>query len=255
MSALKTPAALLRCFTPQRDTLSVTEAAALLGIPKSTASRLLRTMQDAGFLSIVGRSKRYRPGPLLFEIVHRFRSGSSLIARADRLAARIARATGHSSVVTIRDGTNIIGLINHEGHNVVRVSTAQFNPMPAFASASGRALLARLSDGEIRAIVGDPLEPPNPAAPQSLDELFRRIALVRRLGHAEGHNESNPGVGALAVAVCEPQYGEAVSLCVAYPLASVSADERKAIVSKLLQAAKDLAHETGDPFYLKEYAA
>lgn len=255
MSALKTPAALLRCFTPQRDTLGVTEAAALLGIPKSTASRLLRTMRDVGFLEVVGHSKRYRPGALLFEIVHRFRSGSSLIARADRLAARIARTTGHSSVVTVREDTNIIGMINHEGHNIVRVSTAHFNPMPAFASASGRALLARLSDAEVCAIVGKSVKSPNPAGPQSLGELFDRIAVARRLGYAEGHNESNPGVGALAVAVCDPRYGDSVSLCVAYPLASVSVEERKAIISSLLQAARDLAHETGDPFYLSEFAA
>ena len=62
MTTLSSAADILRCFSADRPHLTVTTAAELLGVPKSTASRLLRAMLEAGFLETVGASKKYRPG-------------------------------------------------------------------------------------------------------------------------------------------------------------------------------------------------
>ena len=48
MTTLSSAADVLRCLSADRPHLTVTTTAELLGVPKSTASRLLRAMQEAG---------------------------------------------------------------------------------------------------------------------------------------------------------------------------------------------------------------
>jgi DNA-binding IclR family transcriptional regulator len=247
MTTLESAAAVLRCFSPSRTEITVTEASSLLSLPKSNISRLLRAMRDAGLLETVGDSKRYRPGPLILGVAHLYSSTSSLVGRADAVVARIVAAVGHTGYVSIRDGGEVTGLTYHPGTNVLRVATPVGRPLAAHSSATGRSLLARMSDEQVRELFPQPWPPVSPTAPQTIDELLQRLDKVRRLGFAESHDEANRGVGALATAVGSPETGEAVSLCIAYPLSTVTAEEREDIIARLLAGAREVAALAGDP--------
>lgn len=99
MTTLDSAAKVLRCFSPDRTELTVTETAALLSLPKSTTSRLLKSMQAAGFLETVGASKRYRPGVLVLGLARSFRAGSELFRQVDAALLEIVRQTGHTGYV------------------------------------------------------------------------------------------------------------------------------------------------------------
>lgn len=87
-------ASVLRVFSQGRSDLSVTEVAQELGIPKSSASRLLKDMHDAGLLMRAGNSLRYRVGPLLFEAGRSYRANSTLIRVAGEHIAKLSARTG-----------------------------------------------------------------------------------------------------------------------------------------------------------------
>ena len=97
-----------------------------------------------------------------------------------------------------------------------------------------------------------PLTPPSPTAPQSIDELLARLATVRRQGFAESHDESNRGVGAIAVAVGDPERGEAVSLCIVFPASMITPPERQSIIDALRAGAAEIAVITRDPMFIPE---
>lgn len=252
MTTLESAAAVLRCFTTGRTELTVTEASSLLSLPKSNISRLLRAMREAGLLETIGDTKRYRPGALILGIGHQFRATSSLVGRADAVVARIAAAVGHTGYVSIRDGGEVIGVTYHPGTNVLRVATPVGRPLAAHSSATGRSLLARLPDDQVRELFSEPWPPVSPTAPQTLDELLQRLDGVRRKGFAESHDEANRGVGALAAAVGSPETGEAVSLCIAYPASTVTAEEREDIIARLLAGAREVAALAGDPHWTNQ---
>ena len=65
---------MLRLFTPERSVLSVTEVAQLLALPKSSSSRLLKSMSNAGLLANADRSSGYGVGNLIFETSRRHRA-------------------------------------------------------------------------------------------------------------------------------------------------------------------------------------
>lgn len=252
MSILLSAADVLRCFSVDRAHLTVTETAELLGAPKSTTSRLLRGMLDAGFLETIGVTKKYRPSALLYEAGRLYRDSSSLITRAHEIVTKVCALTGHTGYVSKRQGGEIFAVTDQPGSNALRVASSIGRRLEAFASATGRTLLARLSDDKVRQIYADPLKPPSPTAPQSVDELLARLATVRRLGFAESHDESNRGVGAIAVAVGDPETAEEVSLCISFPAAMITPAERLTIIESLRAGAAEIAAVTRDPLFVAE---
>ncbi|MCP8941015.1 IclR family transcriptional regulator [Alsobacter sp. SYSU M60028] len=246
MTIISTAADVLRCFSQERQELTLTDVVALRGAPKSSTSRLLRAMREAGLLETVGNSKRYRPSLLLFQLGQLYRAGSSLMARAEDLLSDVVEEAGHSGYVSIRDGREVMGLRYFAGRHALRVGTPIGRRLLAQASATGRSLLARLPDDAVRALFADEFEIPSATAPQTVDDLLRRLAEVRRTGLSESWDESNRGVGALAVAVADPQTEETVSLCVTYPVATITADEKRIIANRLLAGARSIATVMGD---------
>ncbi|ONG53144.1 transcriptional regulator [Pseudoroseomonas deserti] len=245
MTTLSTAGQVLRCFSARRQELTVTEVAELLSLPKSNVSRLLRAMREAGFLESVPDSRGYRPGILMFELGHSYRRDSALVARAHAAVGRVSRQFGHSGYVSLRDGGDVIGLTFHEGSRMLRVGTPVGQRLPAFAAASGRSLLARLPDEEVRRLYPAPLAPPSPNAPQDMAELLARLDAVRREGFATACDESNPGVGSIAVAVGGRQPGEDACLCIVYPLSLVDGTERERMVAALLAEAREIQARPG----------
>lgn len=245
MTILTNAAAVLRCYGELTE-LTVTDVAARLGLPKSNASRLLRGMREAGLLETVGTTKRHRPGLLLLDVARAWRRSSSLVDRADAVVQRISAATGHTGYVSMRLGTEVTAITDHPGTNALRVASTIGRRLPAFASATGRTLLARLSDAEVASLHREGIAPPTPNAPQDLADLLKHLATVRRQGYDASQDEVNAGVAALAVAVADPESGEDASLCIAFPSTITAEPERQAILRALLEGAAEIAAITGD---------
>ncbi len=250
MSILESAADVLRCFSSTRHDVTVTDLVTLLGMPKSNASRLLRAMRDAGLLETIGETKRYRPSVLLHQAGQVFRFSMTLIERADAIVAEVAGKVGHTGYVSVRQGTDILGVTAHPGRQPLRVVTEIGGRIAAFASSTGRALLARLPDTEIRSLYARGFVPPSPTAPQTIDELLARLAAVRGCGYAESHDEAVRGVGAISVAVGDPATGDTVALCVSFPAATVTPEERAFIIRSLGERAARIAALTKDPQFI-----
>jgi DNA-binding IclR family transcriptional regulator len=250
MSILSAATSVLRCFSSSRHDVTVTDLVTLLGIPKSNASRLLRAMRDEGLLETVGDSKRYRPSLLLNQVGQIYRFAASLIDRADAVVARISDQIGHTGYISMRRGNEIVGVTAHPGRHALRVVTTIGERIPAFASSTGRALLARLSDDEVNALYPAGFTAPSKTAPQDLEDLLARLAAVRRSGFAESHDEAVRGVRAISVAVGDPATGDEVALCIAFPAATAEQAERLAIIRSLGEGAAEIARLTQDERFI-----
>ncbi|MBM3650794.1 MAG: IclR family transcriptional regulator [Alphaproteobacteria bacterium] len=250
MNTIENVSAVLRLFTADRSTISVTEASQLLGLPKSSTSRLLKAMARVNLLTPLDDRPGYRVGNLIFETSRRHRANSTLSLLADEALGQIAKATGHTGYVAILDGQQILGLRMRHGTRALRVVTSPGDRLPAFASASGRALLSRLDDDAVRAIHGEPLQPPSPHAPQTLDDLLAAVDVVRQKGWAQATDECLPGVESLAVGVRDRENGESVAICISYSAAMISANEKARIVTMLMRAGRDVAMKFDDDYWM-----
>ncbi|NKC23217.1 hypothetical protein HED50_20355 [Ochrobactrum oryzae] len=113
--------------------------------------------------------------------------------------------------------------------------------IPAFASSTGRVLLARLSDLEVQELYKDGFVPPSATSPQNIPDLLARLADTRRQGYAESIDEAVRGVRAISVAVGDPRTGDEAALCISFPDAIVSSEERQVIIRHLRDGAEQIA--------------
>ncbi len=246
MTILNSAASVLRCFNSECTELTVTDTVEQLGIPKSNASRLLRAMRDAGLLETIGNTKRYRPGVLVIAAASSYRRSSSLVERASEAVARISAATGHTGYVSKLIGGEIAAVSDQPGTHALRVVSSIGRKLSSHGSGTGRALLALYSDAEVRAMFPEGITPPSELSPQTVDELLERLAEVRSTGVSFSSQESTRGVDALSVSVRDPETSEAVALCIVYPQALATDEERKSIETMLLNGAAEVAAALGD---------
>jgi IclR family KDG regulon transcriptional repressor len=249
MSTLENAASVLRLFTADRLELTVTDVARALGLPKSSVSRLLKAMRESGLLTSAADTPRYRVGTLLFEIAQLHQQSSALMDLADVELSAICRDTRHTGYISILDGADVLVLRMHPGREALRVVTPLGSRAAAFATANGRALLARLSDDKVRTLLKQPLQPPSANAPGSMAALLDRLAETRRVGWCEAIDEAIPGVHSIAVAVEDAANGEIFAFCLSFPVSQLSQVESRAIVRAVTDAARRIAEKVGDRYW------
>ncbi len=114
----------------------------------------------------------------------------------------------------------------------LRVGGRLGRSMPAHCTSTGKALLARLSDDDVRRLYPDEqLVQLTPRSIGSRTELLATLAQVRAQGYAESSEESEDGVSSLAVAlhaVRSPRLAVNVSV----PASRMSPDTRTAVLGR-----------------------
>lgn len=237
MSVLKNAADVLRLFASGQTELTVSDVTTQLSIPKANASRLLKSMRDAGMLETIGATRRHRPGSLVLDVASAFKHTSGLIRRATDVVAEVSALYGHTGYVSLREGREVTGVADFPGTNTLRVMGAVGRRLKAEQSATGRSLLARLRDAEVAELYH---------GYEGLDDLLKRLAVVRQQGFSFSSQEATPGVDAIAIAVANPAADEVVSLCIVYPHAVVADHDRNVMLSALAKGAAQIAEELGD---------
>ncbi|MFV0383247.1 IclR family transcriptional regulator [Paracoccus sp. (in: a-proteobacteria)] len=237
MSVLHKAGEVLRLFGAGCTDLTVTEVATRLSMPKANASRLLKAMREAGMLEAIGGSRRHRPGRMMLDLPAAFRRSSDLIGRCSVAIAQVNHRFGHTCYISVLEGREVTAVADFEGSNPLRVVSMIGRRLPAATTSTGRTLLARRPDAEIRA-----LYPNDPG----LERLLARVAQTRAEGFAYSSDESIPGVDTLAIAVGDPATDEMVSLCIVYPHAIDTPAERHEMLAALAGAAARIANELED---------
>ena len=247
MSALTNAIQVLRCFSMARPDLSFADVMALTGKPKSSTSRLLRSLRDCGLLEQDPHTRRYRPGLLTLELGRLHRAHDDLIATAERELREVCARTGHTGYIAVLDGCEQVVLRSVPGSSPLRVVNPPGQRTPALATSNGRAMLARLSDSDIRARVPVPYPKLPRNSPQNFRQLMDRLNEIRRTGVSEAADESIEGVGSQGFALASSEPGELIGIAVSYPVQATTAAGRADVRRELSAMAAKLRRLSGDP--------
>jgi DNA-binding IclR family transcriptional regulator len=122
----------------------------------------------------------------------------------------------------------------------VRLVTSVGSRLPAFAAASGRAILADRPEEEVAALYEDcELETPTGRRLGGLDELMAILREARRRGYAENIDETSLGLHCLAVPVGPPgRVAGAITFCV--PTGRMNPVRKREMLTDLVLAAREI---------------
>lgn len=247
MSTLSNARDVLLLMAQSGRELTVTDVSVALGVPKSSASRTLSQMAHYQFLERNPVTLGYRPGPLILESA----AGRTLGGVVPELMAAVTELvskTGYTGYLNVLDGGETIVIYMRPGEvGQLQVYTPEGTRGVAYGTSAGRAMLARLDDQSVAALVGTSFSHAHGSAPRSLAELLARLAVVRVEGYATSDGEIVENVGGVAAAVLDPGSERPYSLGVALP--SDDLDARPDVAHQVLSAAHRVGSAIGDPFW------
>lgn len=182
--------------------LRLTDVSHYLGVATSTAHRLLAMLQYRGFVRQDAATRSYVPGPSLdgvaLSILRRLDVRTQARPVLEKLNAEL-RETVHLGRL---EGDQVHFIESLESTRALRVGGRLGRSVPAHCTSNGKAMLATLSDDEVRALYPhEELERLTPHSVATRTDLLSQLASVRAAGYATSHEESEEGVASIAVAL------------------------------------------------------
>ncbi|MEY4174912.1 MAG: hypothetical protein RI900_2077 [Actinomycetota bacterium] len=178
----------------------VTEIADRIGLPKSTVSRLLSTLEGLGAVEQITAGGGYRIGLGLLELSAAVHPGRSLVSVARPHLVELSRRTGDAAGISIPDGTDMLYLDQVTPPSELQVRDWTGHRIPMHAVPSGHVVLA--ADQHIlQQLVAAPLHRFTEHTITDPAELRERLAVVSKRGWAWAFEEFADGMNSVAVAV------------------------------------------------------
>ena len=229
---------LLELLAATGHTLTLSEIAAALEVPKSSAHGLLKTLERRGYAA--ASAGRYALGAQAARLARSYAHGLELTAQAEDLLDHLSGKTGENISLCVLVDFEVHDLARRESVHALRVMTG--TPALAHASAGGKAILAAHSDADVRALFrGVKLEAATPRSLTGLKALLDDLAVTRRRGHAFEDEESVLGVQAIGAPVRDAS-GTVAALVLSAPGVRMN---RKGFVPLVLEAARTLSSRLG----------
>lgn len=200
-----------------RDSLRVTDAAAELGVARSTAHRLLMTLAHEGFVQQERNSRAYRPGPQLLEFSLSSAGIPELRQAAHPLMESLCAALEETVNLMVLEGPSVRFIDSVECDRPVRVSGRTGALLPVHATAGGKVLLAAADPESARGLLGTGLPRMTERTTTSARVLREELEDVRRAGYALNLGESLDGLHAAAVPVPDAAGRTVAALAVSVP--------------------------------------
>jgi DNA-binding IclR family transcriptional regulator len=194
-------AALLLALGESQGEAGVTELARRLGLHKSTASRLLATLEKRGLVEQDEESGKYRLGLVVIRLANRAERTLDLRSIALPELDRLARATRETTGLGVLDGDRLLTVAQADGPNLVAMGDWTGRSVAPHSVASGKVLMAALPEREIMRLVRRGLDQFTDRTITQLEPLLEELARVRRRGYATAFGEYESGLNAVAAPV------------------------------------------------------
>nr|WSW65336.1 IclR family transcriptional regulator [Streptomyces sp. NBC_00995] len=217
IESLDTGLRLMRLFLTH-DALTVSEAAGLLAIGRSTAHRVLSTLEGRGFATRETDGRGYSAGPELVRLGRPPGFGASVRERVGAVLEDAVRRTGETVLSAALIGDQVLVTDGRESGHPVRVTLDRGRTRPAHATAGGKLLLSRMTAEQIRVLYPqERLDAFTPDTLASRPELLAELDRIRDRGYATGRGESVPGLHAVAVPLAGGTWRDRLALVACAP--------------------------------------
>ena len=194
-------AALLLALGECQGEAGVTELARRLGLHKSTASRLLATLQKRGLVEQDEESGKYRLGLVVIRLAERAERTLDLRGISMPELERLARLTHETTGLGILDADALLTVAQADGPNLIAVGDWTGRSTPLHCVASGKVLMAALAEREVLRIVRRGLVSYTERTITELEPLLEELARIRRRGYATALGEYEMGLNAVSAPV------------------------------------------------------
>jgi IclR family KDG regulon transcriptional repressor len=198
LGSVRNAARVLRAFTHADQQLGVSDLSRKLGIGKSTAHRIVATLEAERLLEQDQATGKYRLGLALYEMGTTVSEHVDLHHAALPVLTTLRHRTGEMVHVAVLDGLEVVYVERLESPYLLPVFRRVGHRMPAHWTSSGKVLLAALPWSEVeRRLAGGHLETRTAHTITDPAVLEKELSTVARQGWASNLEEGEVGVSSV----------------------------------------------------------
>ena len=247
VEALGRGLALLDCFIADPGPHSLIELSRRVRLGLPTTLRLIRTLEEAGYVRQAADTKRYR---LSWKMLQLQDVTSSILDYADLARPHLeelAETVGETTGMAVLDGAELRLAIRVSSTRIISANLPPGSLFPPHATAMGKVLLAGLDPTVVRELaVRRPFERFTPTTVTCVDDLLAELELIGAQGYGSSNQEWEPGLRSLAAPVHtrDGRVVAAVCIVVVRPDLTTQKMERD-FLPALRQTAEAISDELG----------
>jgi IclR family acetate operon transcriptional repressor len=198
--------------------VTLSKLAADLRLPLSTVHRLLTTLEGRNFVHFERAAMSWRIGRSAVQLGANYTGPRNLVALARPIMQQFASRIDETASLGILDDGHVAFLqrVNPQvGRSYVPTAT---NPLPAYCSSIGKALLSMASSAEVLALAATTrLQPLTPNTIQSARHLLDDLDGSRQRGYAVDNEENTLGLCCIAAPLFDESSHPIAALSVSVP--------------------------------------
>ncbi len=226
------------------EDLSLSQIAKQTKLHGSTTFRFLSTLEQHRFVQRDQSSSLYRLGPACLELARAYLEGTTVVRASMPVLEELRDQLRETVHLAILDRMQVYYLAQIPGYHALGlVSSRTGSSMPAYCTGLGKALLAFLPEGDVRAYYEEKgLERWTPDTVTDVDALIAQLAEVREKGYALDVGERDPGIHCIAVPI-RGEHGEVLAaISVTGPAFRMKAEiEEGVVIQAACEAARSIS--------------
>lgn len=221
------------------------EVARELGVHRSTALRLLGTLERHALVERDPRTAKYRLGRRLPQLARVVSGELDLRHVARPVCEGLAASSGETVTLDVLDGDEIVPIEQSTGSTAFVSVNWLGRHTPVHCTASGKVILAFAADPIRQRLLARPLVPLTPRSITDVAELEKQLAVARVGGFARTFEELEVGLDAIAAPVFSTDGEVVAAIDVSGPAHRLQAGGGPDLVGLTRDAAADLSRRLG----------
>ena len=226
--------------------LGVTELSISLQVAKSTAHRLLMSLEEHGYVQKIGRESTYRLGLKFIEMNYTVTKNLNVLEIARPFIENLSKETGEIVHLVTLDGQEIIYIDKVENSSTIRIYSQIGRRGPLHCTAVGKSILAFLEESEANQLI-DNIEFPRftDYTLTTREALLNELEIIKKDAYSYDNQEHEMGIRCVGAPIFEhngrPQY----ALSVTGPLDRMSDEILQHHIPLLKETVKKISRSLG----------
>ena len=237
---------ILDLLKDREEGLGITEISHQMGIAKSTAHRLITTLEHHHYVKKTSENGVYSLGLKFIEMTQHVLETMDIVTIARPLLQKLTKETREISHLCMLDGDELVYIDKVESQSTIRIYSQTGRRAPMYCTGVGKVLLSYfpehklakyLQSTELTAFTENTLTTP--------EEIKQELAATRAQGYAKDEEEHELGIRCVAAPVFNHLGEVPYAISVTGPTTRMTDERMKEIIPQVMHTANEVSRNIG----------
>jgi len=229
---------ILKCFSIDHPELSLSDIANYTDISKSTACRLLQTLESEGFIHQNANDNTYRLGSALLSLTHTAINQFTFLKEMTPFLKNLTNYTKETSYIALLEHKDVIYIKKEDSPFRVQMLSHIGRRNPAYCTGSGLAMLAFIDEQTISDMFPQQLPTYTKHTISTLEELQEELKVIRKQGYAISKGQYTENIISIGAPIFNTKQKVIASITVTGPINRIMINLHKFIEALIQESDK-----------------